>query len=403
MAYSFTPTAAQAAAAAASLYSQPGSSSLQVDPNAAAVASYYTAMHHQLTSLPQTSIDWSGMQMPMKEPDAATGPGGTAGTGNVQQQQQAGGKTDGPPASYEQWAYVYQQQVAAAAAMAAQQAQYQTTATFADAHAVASTGAVTDMQAYSTMYAGAGIAHQQQQQQAAAYYYASSDPSMMQFPMVGAPAPMPMQSTQLAVLPTQAATQLQPSAQAAWQGALSPSRLAQAAQLHKGFGSTGHGAGQQAIGHGATWRGRSARAADRVLPLLLLQSRAHAIVGMRCRWSRSTKVGPTPRQVHFASNRSASHSMDRRLIERHWSSCSFCSFSFFEDPLTYKTEICRTHLATGHCDYGSAHVRERSNATGKECLVCSIDGADRLCLVSSSSAPSAVCPFSARRVSSLTA
>lgn len=32
------------------------------------------------------------------------------------------------------------------------------------------------------------------------------------------------------------------------------------------------------------------------------------------------------------------------------------TFSPFADPLTYRTEVCRTHLTTGHCDYGSAHT-----------------------------------------------
>jgi hypothetical protein len=191
-------------------------------------------------------VDWSGLQVPMKEPDA----GGMTASAIASQQQAAppgGMKADPTAAAYEQW-YMYQQQMAAAAALAAS-SQYQqaTAATFSDGQS-ASIGAASDMQAYPSIYTGAAAAASQMAQPAN-YYYAASDPNMMQFPLVTPTLSMqqanPLAQAAAAVaMQAQAGNQMQAGTHAQWQGALSPSRLAQAAQLHKGFGSTGHGAGQ---------------------------------------------------------------------------------------------------------------------------------------------------------------
>jgi hypothetical protein len=175
--------------------------------------------------------DWSGYTYPMKEPDAGGAPAGATG----------------PEAGYDYYAEYFKQQQAAAAAAAS--LQQQQAPTYTDPY-----GGAVDMQSYQAAYAAAVGQMMPHPSQGSAAFYPSSayDPAaaagymqQLALPMMHS-APTTPQSTTIPGYPS-AATPTAMSLGLGWQGGMqlaSPSRMQAAAQLQKGFGSTGHGAGQ---------------------------------------------------------------------------------------------------------------------------------------------------------------
>lgn len=247
-------------------------------------------MEQAANQMQQGQMEWSGQfGFPPKEPDA-----GAAGVAAQQppQQQSAGYPT---PATaneaigYEYYAYeYYKQQLAAAtgvplsvpstglpsssvtggggstAALTAVTASpaaaptaaaiptapttnatgMQQTTTFTDPY----TGATIDPQQYAAYAAAVGMMTPQTHAQTPAYYpNAMFDYSQLLTPMV---PPSPITSAQtppntgMAAFPLVVAPSPMGVAGGGWQGAISPARLHALAQQSKGFGSTGHGAGQ---------------------------------------------------------------------------------------------------------------------------------------------------------------
>jgi hypothetical protein len=336
--------------------------------DAAATSGLYTAAGPPGEWVPSSSsgaaaaVDWSG-QYPMKEPDAGGGGGGPSAA------------PTGVQVGYEYYAHEWlKHQQAQAMQMQQQQQQQQQQATDLTAAQASSDATAAAVSAYDLQYYQAyAAALSASQGGAGVSFYPAAVASSVFDP--AAAAAFLQQQIQLLQPPTPIAAHgvfpvlgVSPAPVAmGWQSGMqlaSPTRFQTAAQLQKPFGSSGHGAGRTER-HNNHKQAESSMHTERltcsVLSSFLLaaffQSRAHASDANDATSILSTKVRM---RTLCALDARSMRAEDEQAVQLTLPTNSLVHWrSAFSDPLTYRTEVCRTHLATGHCDYGSAQELER--------------------------------------------